>query len=152
GHGISSMFFEMLPYIEHQNVTQLFDAKNPSTYYDAKAGAAKTEIKLFVSANDPSVEGDASTTIEIIDPTAKDPFAKKFTGTYATTSYAANGLVFTPGGRQITDINDGTSQTFSFAERYRVCKKSEKKEDAVYNLWGLGAFGASTPGFAVQIP
>ncbi len=151
GHGVASMFFEMLPYIEQDSVYKLFDAKSPTTYYDSKVGAAKTNLDVFLSPDDTSAEGAVTTTAEVKVPNAKEPFASSFTGTYATTSFAANGMVFVPEGG-FPNITDGTSNTLMLGERYRACKKSDKAGDTVYNLWGMGAYGASTPSFALALP
>jgi len=77
-------------------------------------------------------------------PDAVEPFARTFNGTYATTSYALNGMLLRPEAR-IADITDGTSNTLLGTTRYQVCGE-------VKNFWGLGAFSASTPSFALAPP
>src|SRR5262245_51873978 len=50
GHGYRSLFFNILPQMEHAAVYNLFDfTRDYSTYFNAKNGAAKTEIREYVS-------------------------------------------------------------------------------------------------------
>jgi prepilin-type N-terminal cleavage/methylation domain-containing protein len=151
GFGVSSLFFQILPYIEGDNVYKLFQSAVPTTYY-ANNGAAKTIFGAFISPSDPSAsDGLTSTANVIVNGSVTSPYAASFTGTYATASYAANGMVFTPGSGIKTMI-DGTSNVIMLAERYQVCQRSASPTDVVYNLWGLGAYSAAMPSFATALP
>src|SRR4029453_5745562 len=55
---------------------------------------------------------------------------------FATTSYAANGMVFKGNSGLPRTFVDGTSNTIMFAERYQVCTPASG--DPVYNLWAYG--------------
>jgi hypothetical protein len=150
-HGVVSLFFQILPMMEQSTVYNMCKPDNPASYYDGKTGAAKTQIKWYLSPADAKPEEYVGTSVDVEDPTAKKPFDTRFTGTYAASSYAANGLVFRP-DYGIKKLIDGTSNTIVLAERYRACQRSEKPDDVVYNLWGMGAYGASTPSFALPLP
>lgn len=148
GHGLMSGLAALTPYVEQANVFQIFDQSNPSSYYDDKTGFARNYIPVFVNPADPSANEWALGKATVKAPGAKDPFADKFTGAYATTSYALNGLVFQP-AMSLVKLNDGTSNTIMVAERYQKCGPAGKE---VYNFWALGAFSASTPSFATPLP
>src|SRR5439155_17496677 len=81
------------------------------------------------------------------------PFKASWSGTFATTSYAGNGLVFkgNTGGIPRTFV-DGTSNTIMFAERYQVCAGATATGGTVQNLWGLGVYNQRMPLFAVLAP
>jgi hypothetical protein len=78
------------------------------------------------------------------------PFAQSFTGEYATTSYAANGLIPWNTGGLPRSFKDGTSNTILFAERPQACLTAAGQ--VVYNLWGYGFYGPQTPAFALLTP
>lgn len=151
GTGLCSLFFQVLPYIDGRSIYQLFQQQNPSTYYNQDNGEAKSIYKSLISPADPSApDGITSTsTITGVSPS--------FTGTYATTSYAVNGMVFQPGANW-KSLSDGLPVTIMVAERYQVCKLGKANEpptanDAnVYTMWGLGAYSNSTPAFALATP
>ncbi|MFL5329006.1 MAG: DUF1559 domain-containing protein [Gemmataceae bacterium] len=149
GHGLPSLFFRILPYMEGAHIYKLFDEKTPASYYAQKNGPASIEFEPYLSPDDPTIKTVAQ--IQVEDPTAVKRFEAKFTGTYATTSYAANGLLFQPNSG-IRSVVDGVTNTIMLTERLSRCVRSEKKDDEVFNVWGLGAFGASTPGFATPLP
>jgi hypothetical protein len=78
------------------------------------------------------------------------PFSQSFVGVYATTSYAANGLIPWNTGVLPRSFVDGLSSTIMFAERPQVCRPASGP--LVYNLWGFGAYGPETPAFALLTP
>src|SRR5581483_538634 len=146
GPGYNSIFFNILPYIEQDNIYRTFQKATPSSYYGAGTGAAQNIIKVLISPAD----------------------STSFSGSFATTSYAANAMVFgsNSGGLPRTFI-DGTSNTIMFGERYQVCTTANTGNEAswystnntggptagaVYNFWGYGAWGSEMPAFAAFNP
>jgi type II secretory pathway pseudopilin PulG len=97
-----TIFFHLLPYIERQNVYQQAegDVTNKATY--------GIVIPTFLNPNDKSAP----------------PF-NQYKGWLATTSYAANWMVFghTDGGTANIPrtFRDGTSNTLVYVERYQMC-------------------------------
>jgi prepilin-type processing-associated H-X9-DG protein len=144
------LFFAILPYMEQEQVYRMFDPKRPATYFDDKTGIARQSFKILVSPADPSPP-NATAQVEVVAPDAQTPFPGKFTGTYAVTSYAANGIFFAP-RMAIRNVTDGTSNTSIFVNRIASCQRSNDPKDVVHNLWAMGAYSASTPGYAVPLP
>jgi len=161
GAGLYSFFFNILPYVEQDNVYKIFTKATPSSYYTAvstpnfpQGGAAMQVIQTFLSPADstassgavnPSVAGSSQGT----PPTG---YQSSWTGSYATTSYAANGQVFgsNSGGLPRTFV-DGTSNTIMIAERFQICTPGSGT-NPVYNLWGVGFWGPQMPAFAALNP
>ncbi|HTK75815.1 MAG TPA: DUF1559 domain-containing protein [Gemmataceae bacterium] len=150
GWGLNSLFFNILPYIEQDNVYRLFQkgsgtANNVNTYFGAvgaagapQGGAARTIIPTFLSPADSTASnGTTMTGVARGAVTGAPSTSAIVAGEYATTSYAANGYVFrsNTGGLPRTFV-DGTSNTIMFAERYQVCTPASGA--AVYNLWAFG--------------
>jgi type II secretory pathway pseudopilin PulG len=151
GHATGPAFFDLLPYMEQDAVVRMFDAKQPNRYYDSNNGIAQTQFAILVSPSDPSAPPNWNEEIEISAPDAREPFAKKFKGRFATTSYCGNALIFAP-GMVINKISDGTSMTVFFGERYQACQFSDKPGDVVNNFWAMGAYSATTPAMALALP
>src|SRR5262249_51102324 len=135
GWGFSSLFFNILPYVEQDNVYRVFQKATPSTYYAATTGAARTIIPTYISPADSTASN--GTTMTGVATTASGTAVAITGGEFATTSYAANGYVFrsNTGGLPRTFV-DGTSNTIMFAERYQVCTPASGSP--VYNLWAFG--------------
>jgi len=164
GPGYNSIFFNILPYIEQDNIYRTFQKATPSSYYGATTGAAQNIIKVLISPADSTA---SSGTVQTVSVAPGQGFTT-FSGSYATTSYAANAMVFgsNSGGLPRTFI-DGTSNTIMFGERYQVCTTANTGTEAsnyaagntggptggtVYNFWGYGGWGAQMPAFAAFTP
>lgn len=145
GKGLASIYFNLLPYLEQEKVFRAFDRSKPESYYAKDGGAAGHIISTFISPADDTAMNGTTTTLK-----AKGPDGSEWTGTYATCSYAANGLVPWNAGGFPRSFSDGVSNTLVVAERAQVCKPA--MGDPVYNLWGFGTYGPSTPAFAVATP
>lgn len=94
-----TLHFLVLPFIEQDNVFKLAEGNvwNKSTY--------ATPIQVFMNPQDKSA-----------------PANGVYDGWLATTSYAANWMVFKQGGASIPrTFRDGTSNTIVLTERYQVC-------------------------------
>jgi prepilin-type N-terminal cleavage/methylation domain-containing protein len=146
GAYLESLFFAILPYVEQDNLYRSFNPAVPTTYNldsTTSPGAAGHPVPLFECPSDASNPGRQSYVVATsVIPPPRPPFQGFFTGRYACTSYAANGLVFRDNSALLpASFSDGTSNTVLFAERYQVCA------DAT-NLWGYGANGVSNPSFA----
>ena len=143
GAGLQSIYFNLLPYVEQQNLYNRFVKNQPETYYNGKTGVALNVVIIFVSPADATATNGMTAEVKVKGPD------KEWTGTYATASYAANGMV----GWNINgfaQITDGTSNTIAFAERPQVCRPANG--DPVYNLWAYGTYGPSTPAYALLTP
>jgi prepilin-type N-terminal cleavage/methylation domain-containing protein/prepilin-type processing-associated H-X9-DG protein len=101
-HG-TSLFF-LLPFIEQDNLYKMAigpDGKG-SAWND---GVFSMAVRTYVCPNDKSGGPD-----------------HRFDGWLATSSYAANWMVFRDGGARIpASFPDGTSNTIMIAERFQVC-------------------------------
>jgi hypothetical protein len=151
GSGLRSLFFNILPYIEQGNVYRLFSRTNPVSYANRADGAAQNIIRTFLNPVDATASDGIVTSMNVSLPDAPpSPFAQSFTGWYTTTSFAANGMTPWNTGGLPRSFVDGTSNTIMFAERPQVCTDSKGK--TVYNLWGYGSYGPSTPAFALLTP
>jgi type II secretory pathway pseudopilin PulG len=93
-----TLFFYLLPYIEQNNIYQQAEGNV------WKNGTYRTVIPTFLNPKDRSA-----------------PPENRFKGWLATTSYAANWMVFKLGGTGLRNITDGTSNTIMISERYQVC-------------------------------
>jgi hypothetical protein len=157
--GLNSLFFAILPYIECDNVYRLFK-QTTSTYTNSftngpeppPGGAAARIITAYLDPVDKTQPNGGTATLAVVLPWQPPaPFQQSVTGVYATTSYAANGLVFgsNDSGLPRTFI-DGTSNTIMIAQRPQLCDPLNGAP--VNNLWGFGYYGPQTPAFALLTP
>jgi|ERR1043166_2220863 hypothetical protein len=93
-----SLHFFALPFIEQDNLFKL--ATNDVWDNDVWS----KQIPIFIDPRDKSM-----------------PAGELYKNWLATTSYAANYMVFKDGNMKITQITDGTSNTLMFATRYQLC-------------------------------
>jgi len=154
GGGLQSVFFLLLPYIEQDNIYRLFQKTAPKTYYDPgfPKGASAQIIKTFISPADSTASNGTTATWSVIVPVpVTAPFVANYIGEFATSSYAANGLVFkgNSGGLPRTFV-DGTSNTIMFAERSQVCQPASGQP--VHNFWAMGTYDQRMPTFATLVP
>jgi len=154
--GLTSVFFNLLPYIEQDNIYRLYVKGSNSTYYNSVNGLAQNIIKTLISPADSTAS--SGTTFTMATPWTTQSTTPAVTipagSIYATTSYAVNGLVFrgNSGGIPRTFV-DGQSNTILIAERYQVCSStSGTTTTSTYNLWGIGAYTPQMPAFAALSP
>jgi len=150
--GLNSLFFNLLPYLGEDRVYRMFQKSKPASYYDEQSGAARTIVATYVSPADATApDGTTAKATVTVSPAPRPPNQKEFTGLYATTSYAANGLIpWNSGVGLPRTFVDGTSNTIMMAERAQVCRPATG--DAVYNLWAYGVYGPAAPAFALLAP
>jgi prepilin-type N-terminal cleavage/methylation domain-containing protein len=145
GWGYQSLFFNILPYIEQDNVYRVFQRQTPALYArntGTPRGAAMTIIPTYLSPADSTASNGTTMRMSSLPAVTGAPSNTAITNAeFATTSYAANGMVFksNTGGLPRTFV-DGTSNTVMFAERYQVCTPagSASQNPPVYNLWAYG--------------
>ena len=160
GAGYASLFFSILPHMEQGNIYNMFGGTSTAaaSYANANTGAAKTIVKSYISPADPTGDGDVATavtgTLPSPAPVSTPAWTALAAGSFATASYAANGMVFRQGAGVKTLI-DGTTNTIVIAERYQKCFygngatafTNTQPAAACWNLWALGSFGAAMPAF-----
>jgi Protein of unknown function (DUF1559) len=147
--GLNSLFFNILPYIEQDNVYRIFQ-KTTQSY----VGPVTTCIvKAYIDPADQT--GAYGTTISLgvaLPWVPPAPFQKSFAGPYVPASYAANGLIFGSNDAGLPrTFKDGTSNTIMIAQRPQVCEPVVP-ELRVHNMWGFGYYGPETPAFALLTP
>ena len=151
GAGLQSLFFVIQPYLDSDNLYRRFDKADPASYYRPSTGAAQTIYRPYISPADDTASDGLVTSIAVTLPARPPaPFARSFTGWYATTSYAANGMI--PWGKPNfpRSVPDGTENTIMLGERPQACTTADGT--VVYNLWGYGTYGPSAPAFALLTP
>jgi prepilin-type N-terminal cleavage/methylation domain-containing protein len=154
GTALKSLFYLLLPYVEQDNVYRAFDPTHPSTYYndsDANPGLSATVIKTYLSPADSTGDGGAPTINYLaVRPAPPRPYQAFFRGRYATSSYAANGLLFGNNNAGLPwSFADGASNTVTFGERSQKCQASS---ETVPNSWAAGWFVICMPAFAYPGP
>ena len=176
GAGLASIFFNILPYIEQDNVYRIFQKSSTTppptqTYANTNTGTVGSTppggvainiIKTFISPADSTASNGTTFAVTYtVSPAPAAPFTQPVSGSmYATSSYAVNALVFkgNSAGLPRTFV-DGTSNTIMVGERYQVCSNPTTGV-TVYNLWAFGYWGVSAttgnlpsmPAFAALTP
>jgi len=154
GAGLCSAMFQILPQMEGSTIYQMYLSATPTTYYNNSAatpGAASKIFKPYLSPADPTAPDGTTATANVVGQPASG--SGSFTGLYGSTSYALNGLLMQPGSGIKTMLSgDGTTNTIMIAERYQKCDVDATGTNSQINMWGLGAYSASTASFATPPP
>ena len=146
GAMVQSVFFQLLPYVEQESLYRSVPQPNTQAQLET---AAKTVVKSFVSPADPSNPDSLSPENPAVVIAAQGAFVPAgyptsyTTTSWATTSYAANGLLWPNNVRPNLNrtFADGMSNTIAAAERAQVC-------GGVPNLWAMSDTPAHQPAFA----
>jgi hypothetical protein len=115
----NTLWFNLLPFLEHDILYR--DAEGDVW----KNGTAAAVVKIYLNPADPSGPPD-----------------HQYKGMLATSSFAANWMLFGPKPCRITTITDGTSNTIALGERYQMC-------DGQPNAWAYPALYYWAPTFMV---
>jgi prepilin-type N-terminal cleavage/methylation domain-containing protein len=131
--GLQSVQFRLLPYIEQDAIYKLYTpstiaASAVSSYCTVVFPAATPRVvSPFICPSDPTGSSGTKTY-----PVPIGVNGSSGTATLTPSSYAVNGVVF---GQKSpifpTTLQDGTSNTILFGERYMEC-------NGIPNLWALG--------------
>jgi prepilin-type processing-associated H-X9-DG protein len=111
------------------------------TTFTEDGGMANRVWRVFIDPSDTTADRLRDVPVALPDGT---------TGHYATGSYAANGLLPWGSGGLPRASPGGATATVLLAERPQVCRTAAG--EAVYNLWGLGAYSPHLPAFAALAP
>ena len=158
GHGLTSLFATLMPYLEGGVVSFQPNRTPPNEYYapssvifkyQDKVGETVTETggvanrgwRLFVDPGDTTANGLRDVPMTLPDGSA---------GYYATGSYAANGMVPWATGSVAKSFPNGTGHSILIGERPQLCRNAGG--ETVYNLWGLGFYSPNMPAFAMLTP
>ena len=120
GPRYSSLFVELLPYIEQNNLYKQWDFASPGNNYAAPAPRAGVVISIYVCPSHPLQHGGAT-------PALTTYGGNGGTKVYPASRAALDGMFHTTGpasepgagqsGVRILDATDGTSNTILFGER-----------------------------------
>jgi prepilin-type N-terminal cleavage/methylation domain-containing protein len=142
---IQSLFYAILPQLEQGNLYHQYNPKDPPSYYRNSAtnpGLGASVVPTFICPSDGSNdETDRYIVFNSVNPAPPPPFEQSFATRYATSNYAANGLVFRQNRASFATVKDGSSNTILFAERYRRCGNW-------VCMWAYGGNANVNPSFA----
>jgi prepilin-type N-terminal cleavage/methylation domain-containing protein len=135
GGGQGSVFYHMLPFLEQDNIHKL-----------GQDAARSHVIKVFQHPLDVTY-GSGTYTLTTAEPSwyaasgtdnPVPPWASTSNTTWGLTSFAANWQFFGDKGINLAQVNDGTSQTIMFNEKYAVAERPSGNPRFGANLWGYG--------------
>jgi prepilin-type N-terminal cleavage/methylation domain-containing protein len=130
GTMLKSLFFYLLPFLEQNNLYNFFDPTQPyATYCSPTQGVstvAATFINIYLCPSDATNTGRGTQLYNLnISPDPPPPYSGNIWGYYATSNYAANGLLFGSNNASLPQsFGDGTSNTIVMAERLQICPTS----------------------------
>lgn len=134
---LGTIFYHLLPFLEQQNV------------HDLGPDAARSYPLMVLHApNDPSYGNGVYELNEAI-PDWADPANNQ----WGLSSYSANWQVFGDGGTTFGGIQDGTSNTILFNEKFAVSSREVGNPTHGANLWGYGVLPPTLPyDYSVTMP
>jgi prepilin-type N-terminal cleavage/methylation domain-containing protein len=155
--GVVSAHFLLLPFIEQDNLFRLFNVTAPQNYWNPSVLSPtliQRSIPTFICPSDSTAQSgqqDFALSVNItgagVPPPGYVTSMPNYTG--RATSYVLNGLVFAqPNPMFPTTLQDGTSSTILFAERYMACT-SGTTPTLTPTLWGIGIGGQFSATFAM---
>lgn len=138
-----SVFYHLLPYLEQSGLYQLGQ--------DAARGYP---LKVLQHPGDPTY-GNGTFTLDVAVPSwanasasgTLNPYpswANANNTTWGLSSFAANWQFFGDQGIRITSIQDGTSNTIMFNEKYAVASRPSGTPRFGASLWGYGDYPITT--------
>jgi prepilin-type N-terminal cleavage/methylation domain-containing protein/prepilin-type processing-associated H-X9-DG protein len=125
-----TIHFMLLPFIEQDNLYQLsvrsvsFGGTNYNQYYSGQGSPTNvpaTILQMYLCPSDPTLNSNL----------------QRYG--YASTSYAANMMIFDPHGpgNVVQGMPNGTSNTVIFAERYKVCQPTVPAGSYTGPAWAM---------------
>ena len=159
GHGVESLFFRILPYVESDVLYYMYTKFGRTGYnssssslvfsgslkgypIDQWGGSANQFYRVYVDPADLTADKLRDVPMTLPDGV---------TGYYATGSYAANGLVFWLERRSASADVRGWLLLHDHVHRATASVRDAAGE-TVYNLWGLGFYSPHMPAFATLTP
>jgi len=134
---LGTIFYHLLPFLENQNIYNL----GPDE-------ARSYQLPVFHAPADPSFDEGIYELTESI-PAWANPANNK----WGLSSYSANWQVFGDHGTTFAKIQDGTSNTILFNEKFAVSSRDIGNPTHGANLWGYGVFPPTMPyDYSVTMP
>jgi prepilin-type N-terminal cleavage/methylation domain-containing protein len=143
-----SVFYHLLPYLEQSNL-----------YLLGQDAARSATVYVFQHPLDPTY-GSGTYQLTTVAPswyaaTGTDnpipPWASSNNTTWGLTSFAANWQFFHDEGIKLSGVQDGTSNTMMFCEKYAVAKRPSGNPLVGASLWGYGVM-PETKDYTVLLP
>jgi prepilin-type N-terminal cleavage/methylation domain-containing protein len=143
-----SIFFHILPYMEQGNIHRL-----------GQDAARSVVIPLFQHPLDPTY-GDGTYRLTTAEPAwyaasgtdnPVPPWANANNTTWGLTSFPANWQFFHDKGVKLAAVQDGTSNTIMYNEKYAVAKRPAGNPLVGASLWGYGVMPETTD-YTVLLP
>ncbi len=134
---LGTIFFHLLPFLEQ-----------PGLYALGPDGSRSARLEVLHAPADPSYDQGVYT-LDVDVP----PWASASNNQWGLSSYAANWQVFGDEGTNLSGIQDGTSNTILFNEKYAVSSRPSGYPLKGANLWGYGVFPPTLPyDYSVTLP